>query len=85
MVAAGNVILAIFVPAAMSSIMMIRALGSPATFSWYTGVDYFNVYMCACSLGIAAQIKTIGEPSLVFSDQWFGFIRLPSKKYKIVS
>jgi hypothetical protein len=25
------------------------------------------------------------EPSLVFSGQWFSFIRLPSKKYKIVS
>jgi hypothetical protein len=29
---------------------------------------------------IAAQIKIMGEPSLVFSGQWFGFIRLPSEK-----
>jgi hypothetical protein len=25
------------------------------------------------------------EPLLVFSGQWFSFIRLPSEKYKIVS
>jgi hypothetical protein len=27
----------------------------------------------------------MGEPSLVFTVIWFGFIRLPSKKYKIIS
>jgi hypothetical protein len=48
-------------------------------------IDYFNGYTCARSLDIAAQIKIMEEPSLVFSGQWFSFIRLPSKKYKIVS
>jgi hypothetical protein len=47
--------------------------------------DYFNGCARACSLGIAALIKIMGEPSLVFSGQWFGFIRLSSKKYKIMS
>jgi hypothetical protein len=41
--------------------------------------------VCACSLGIAAQIKIMGESSLVFIGLWFGFIRLPSEKYKIMS
>jgi hypothetical protein len=27
----------------------------------------------------------MGEPSLVFTGLWFGFIRLPSEKYKIMS
>jgi hypothetical protein len=27
----------------------------------------------------------MGEPSLVFTGLWFGFIRLPSEKYKIIS
>jgi hypothetical protein len=45
MVVARSIILAIFVPAATSSTMVIRALSSPAmligysvTFTWYTGV-----------------------------------------------
>jgi hypothetical protein len=45
-------------------------------------IDYFNDCARARSLGIGAQIKIMGEPSLVFSGQWFGFIRLPSEKYK---
>jgi hypothetical protein len=48
-------------------------------------IDYFNGCTCARSLGIAAQIKIMGEPSLVFSVHWFNFIRLPSEKYKIMS
>jgi hypothetical protein len=48
-------------------------------------VDYFNGCARARSLGIAAQIKIIGEPLLVFLGPWFGFIRLVSEKYKIVS
>jgi hypothetical protein len=48
-------------------------------------IDYFNGCTHARSLGIAAQIKIIGEPSLVFLGQWFSFIRLPSGKYKIMS
>jgi hypothetical protein len=46
-------------------------------------IDYFNG--CACArLGIAAQIKIMGEPLLVFLGHWFGFIQLPSEKYKII-
>jgi hypothetical protein len=48
-------------------------------------IDYFNGCARARSLGIGAQIKFMGEPSLVFLGQWFGFIRLPSEKYKIIS
>jgi hypothetical protein len=48
-------------------------------------IDYFNSCARARSLGIAAQIKIMGEPSLVFIGLWFGFIRLPSEKYKIMS
>jgi hypothetical protein len=48
-------------------------------------IDYFNDCARARSFSITAQIKIMGEPSLVFSNQWFGFIQLPSKKYKIMS
>jgi hypothetical protein len=48
-------------------------------------IDYFNGYACARSLGIAAQIKIMGEPLLVFTGLWFGSIQLPSEKYKIMS
>jgi len=48
-------------------------------------IDYFNGCARARSLGIAAQIKIMGEPPLVFSGLWFSFIRLPSEDYKIVS
>jgi hypothetical protein len=48
-------------------------------------IDYFNDCARARSLGIAAQIKIMGEPSLVFTGLWFGFIRLSSEKYKIMS
>jgi hypothetical protein len=77
--------------------MVIRALGSPATstgcsvYSFLVLVllpmviDYFNGCTRAHSLGIAAQIKIMGEPSLVFLGHWFNFIRLPSEKYKIMS
>jgi hypothetical protein len=48
-------------------------------------IDYFNGCARARSLGIAAQIKIMGEPSLVFSGLWFGiYLRLPPEKYKIV-
>jgi hypothetical protein len=47
-------------------------------------IDYFNGCARARSLGIAAQTKIIGEPSLVFTGLWFGFTRLPSEKYKIM-
>jgi hypothetical protein len=49
-------------------------------------IDYFNGCARACSLGIAAQIKIMGEPPLVFIGLWFGiYLGLPSEKYKIVS
>jgi hypothetical protein len=48
-------------------------------------IDYFNGCARTRSLGIAAQIKIMGEPSLLFTGLWFGFIRLPSEKYKIIS
>jgi hypothetical protein len=48
-------------------------------------IDYFNGCTRTRSLGIAAQIKIMGEPSLVFTGLWFSSIRLPSEKYKIMS
>jgi hypothetical protein len=42
--------------------------------------DYFNDYARAHSLGIAAQIKIMGQPSLVLTGLWFGiFFELPSE------
>jgi hypothetical protein len=48
-------------------------------------IDYFNGCVRARSLGIAANIKFMGESSLVFIGLWLSFIRLPSEKYKIMS
>jgi hypothetical protein len=48
-------------------------------------IDYFNGCVHAHSFGTAAQIKIMGGPSLVFTGLWFGFLRLPSEIYKIVS
>jgi hypothetical protein len=49
-------------------------------------IDYFNDCARARSLGIAAQIKIMGKPPLVFTGLWFGiYLGLPSEKYKIVS
>jgi hypothetical protein len=48
-------------------------------------IDYFNGCTRVRSLGIAAQIKIMGKPSLVFSYIWFDiYLRLPLEKYKIV-
>jgi hypothetical protein len=48
-------------------------------------IDYFNGCTRARSLNIAAQIKIMGEPLLVFTGSWFGiYLGLPLKKYKIV-
>jgi hypothetical protein len=47
--------------------------------------DYFNGCARVGSLGIAGQIEIIGESLLVFTGLCFGFIRLPSVKYKIMS
>jgi hypothetical protein len=46
-------------------------------------IDYFNGCVRAHSLGSVAQIKIMGEPSLVFTDLWFGFIRLPSENIRL--
>jgi hypothetical protein len=35
-------------------------------------IDYFNGCARVRDLGIAAQIKIMGEPSLVFTGLWFG-------------
>jgi hypothetical protein len=48
-------------------------------------IDYFNGCARARSFGIVAQIKIMGEPSLIFTGLWFDSIRLPSEKYKIMS
>jgi hypothetical protein len=52
-------------------------------------VDYFNGCVRTCSLGIAAQIKNIGAPLLVFAGIWYDICAiifwLPSEKYKIMS
>jgi hypothetical protein len=52
-------------------------------------VDYFNGCMCACSLGIATQIKNMGTSLLVFAGIWYDIcviiFWLPLKKYKIIS
>jgi hypothetical protein len=49
-------------------------------------IEYFNGCACASSLGIAAQIKIIEEPLLVFIGLYFGiYLGPPSEKYKIVS
>jgi hypothetical protein len=48
-------------------------------------IDYFNDYARTRSLGTAAQIKIMGESLLVFTGLWFGFIRLPYEKYRIMS
>jgi hypothetical protein len=43
--------------------------------------DNFNDCARAHSLGIAAQIKIMGEPSLVLTGLWFGIsLELPSDK-----
>jgi hypothetical protein len=74
-VSAMSIVLAIFVSAAMSSIMVIHTLGSLATSIRLFGlffpsilvlvflsmvIDYFNEHAHACSLGIVAQIKNMG-------------------------
>jgi hypothetical protein len=52
-------------------------------------IDYFNGYVRARSLGIAAQIKNMGAPLLIFAGIWYDICAiifwLPSEKYKIMS
>jgi hypothetical protein len=48
-------------------------------------IVYFNSYVRAHILSIVAQIKIMGEPSLVLSGLLFGiYLRLPLGKYKNV-
>jgi hypothetical protein len=46
-------------------------------------IDYFNGCARTRSIGIAAQIKIMGEHSLVFTGLWFGFIWLSLKNTKL--
>jgi hypothetical protein len=52
-------------------------------------VDYFNDCARTYSLGIAAQIKYMGAPLLVFAGIWYDIyviiLWLPSEKYEIIS
>jgi hypothetical protein len=52
-------------------------------------IDYFNDCVRARSLDIAAQIKNMGAPLLVFAGIWYDICAiifwLPSQKYKIMS
>jgi hypothetical protein len=49
-------------------------------------INYFNGCTRAPRLGIAAQIKIMGEPLLVFLGLWFGiYLRLSPGMYKIMS
>jgi hypothetical protein len=49
-------------------------------------IDYFNGCVRARSFGIAAQIKIMRKPLLVFIALWFSIYHdLPSEKYKILS
>jgi hypothetical protein len=43
-------------------------------------IDYFNGHAHLCSLGIASQIKIMGEPLLILSGLWFDCLWLPLKK-----
>jgi hypothetical protein len=48
-------------------------------------INHFNGCARARNLSIAAQIKIMKEPSLVFTGPWFIiYLWLPSGKYKIV-
>jgi hypothetical protein len=40
-------------------------------------IDYFNGRAHICSLGIAAQIKIMGEPLLILLGLWFDCLWLP--------
>jgi hypothetical protein len=95
-IAAKSIVLAIFVLAATSSIKVIRSLGLPATSTkairlLFPGILAWvflsmMIDVRAHSLSIAAQIKIMGEPLLLFLDLWFGiYLQLPLEKYKIVS
>jgi hypothetical protein len=48
-------------------------------------IDYSNSCVYARSLDIAAQIKIMGEPLLVFTSLWFDvYFWQPLEKYKIM-
>jgi hypothetical protein len=86
MVAARRIILAIFIPAAMSSTMVIRTLGSPAAstrlfglfsleyWCWYSCRCWLIVLMVACvhvALALRLKYKNMGAPLLVFAGIWY--------------
>jgi hypothetical protein len=49
-------------------------------------IDYFNGCTRVRSLDIAAQIKIIEEPLLIYTGLWFDiYLGLSSEKYKIIS
>ena len=84
MVAARRNVLAIFVPAATSSTMVIRSFGSNVDQSvrllfpkilvlilLSMLVDYFNGYAVRVVLALRLKIKIIGKSLLVFTGLWF--------------
>jgi hypothetical protein len=49
-------------------------------------IDYFNSCMCERSLRIAAQIKIMKKPSLVFTYLWYViYLRLLPEIYMVMS
>jgi hypothetical protein len=86
MVAARRIILGIFIPAAMSSTMVIHILGSPAVLTrqfglfsleywcWYSCRCWLLVLMAACvhvALALRLKYKNMGAPLLVFAGIWY--------------
>jgi hypothetical protein len=101
MVAARRIILAIFIPVATSSTMVIRTLGSPAASTRLFSLEYWCWYPCRCwlivlmaacvhvALALRLKYKNMGAPLLVFAGIWYDIYAiifwLPSEKYEIVS
>jgi hypothetical protein len=86
MVAARRIILAIFIPTATSSTMVIRTLGSPAASTRLFGLfflKYWCWYSCRCwlivlmdvcvhvTLALRLKYKNMGAPLLVFAGIWY--------------
>jgi hypothetical protein len=81
MVAARRIILAIFVPAATSSKMVICTLGSPVMSIKMVGcysLRYFNGCVGAHNLGTAVQIKIMNLVGIYMSMVYY--ISLPDLK-----
>jgi hypothetical protein len=86
MVAARRIVLAIFIPAATSSTMVIPTLGSPAAstrlfglfflkyWCWYSCQRWLIVLMAACvhvALALRLTYKNMRAPLLVFAVIWY--------------